>query len=705
MKNNAMRLFVRLCCAACLVTLVTAATHAQWVKTNGPFGANVWCFAKSGANLFAGTYGAGAFLTTNEGVSWEPVGDGLPGNTINTLTINGSTLYAATSGGLGISTDNGASWKITLRPRNVQTFLIDGNNMFAGTSSGLFVSTDAVNWENIGTDNGLFDTNCVALAVIGTTLFAGAKDDIYRSDDSGTHWQTTGSPYANKLIASGTTLYAATGGGVYISNDNAATWTSINSGAMNNATVWDIAISGKNLFAATDANGVQMSSDNGKSWVSVNDGLPTLAISAVNVDGTTLIAGTIRGVSISKNSGSLWADFNTGLTGIPGHAFAVKGSNLYAASIDKLYKSSDNGRNWISLTDDGGLNSFNNALLVHNSDLFLADAGNGIYRSSDDGMNWESVNQGEPSPNVWGLGELGNVLFVGTWTHYWQNEQRCVYRSLDNGETWQPASSGIEGNGVSYFAKIGGILFSQTERGGSAGDGGVFISADTGTTWMRANFGSFEVHDVISIVTIGTKLYAAATAIPLVDRIIPGGVFVSSDSGATWSEADNGLPGHKGVNLLLSFGNNLLARGDGGFFFSKDGGANWIDANQGLPSTNYTTWGIAQSGSEIILGNDYGIWRRPIAEFGQLSVNAAPRSISDQISISPNPTEGIIMLKGAPENASNVSIMNVLGETMIELHNIKGPEFTIDLSGYTPGIYYVRIVSDHSVMTKKIVKQ
>jgi len=51
--------------------------HAQWVQTNGPYGGMINSFAVTGANLFAGTYGGGVFLSTNNGTSWTEVNTGL----------------------------------------------------------------------------------------------------------------------------------------------------------------------------------------------------------------------------------------------------------------------------------------------------------------------------------------------------------------------------------------------------------------------------------------------------------------------------------------------------------------------------------------------------------------------------------------------------------------------------------------------------
>jgi len=39
---------------------------------------SVACIAVNGGNLFAGTYWGGAFLSTNNGTSWDPINEGLP---------------------------------------------------------------------------------------------------------------------------------------------------------------------------------------------------------------------------------------------------------------------------------------------------------------------------------------------------------------------------------------------------------------------------------------------------------------------------------------------------------------------------------------------------------------------------------------------------------------------------------------------------
>ena len=74
------------------------------------------------------------------------------------------------------------------------------------------------------------------------------------------------------------------------------------------------------------------------------------------------------------------------------------------------------------------------------------------------------------------------------------------------------------------------------------------------------------------------------------------------------------------------------------------------------------------------------------------------------ITISPNPTRGIISIQGAPSNDLNISVMNLLGETIMQLKNPHSPDFTLDLSKLVAGTYYIRFSSANSVVTRVIIK-
>ncbi|MEO6191032.1 MAG: regulator, partial [Saprospiraceae bacterium] len=84
-------------------------SDAQWKQTNGPYGGNIYSLITIGTNLYAGTYG-GVFLSTDNGISWNAINNGLTDISVRTLASNGTNIFAGTTNGVFISTNFGASW-------------------------------------------------------------------------------------------------------------------------------------------------------------------------------------------------------------------------------------------------------------------------------------------------------------------------------------------------------------------------------------------------------------------------------------------------------------------------------------------------------------------------------------------------------------------------------------------------------------------
>ncbi len=269
-------------------------SFSQWihVSTN----TYVTAFAVSGTNLFAGTYGDGVFLSTNNGTSW--INDGL--TNVFAFAVIDTKLFAATGGGgVFLSTNNGTSWNAVNNgiPNGygVQSFAVSGSNFFAA-GSGVFLSTNnGTSWTKVGTIN----ATVYALAVSGTNLFAGTNN-----------------------------------GGVFLSTNNGTSWTAVNTG-LNNLTVRVLANSSTYIFAGTDG-GVYRSSNNGTSWTAVNNGfrLELLPVTAFAVSGTNLFAGTCGGdaVFLSTNNGTSWNWESQGLTYNGVMSLVVSGTNLFAGT-------------------------------------------------------------------------------------------------------------------------------------------------------------------------------------------------------------------------------------------------------------------------------------------------------------------------------------------------------------------------------------
>ncbi len=88
-------------------------------------------------------------------------------------------------------------------------------------------------------------------------------------------------------------------------------------------------------------------------------------------------------------------------------------------------------------------------------------------------------------------------------------------------------------------------------------------------------------------------------------------------------------------------------------------------------------------------------------------VSVSELTLSQRISIYPNPSSGLINIDIALENATEVTIrvMNVLGEEVkkLELGSVEAQSLRIDLSGQSNGVYFVETSAGDKKASEKVV--
>ena len=94
---------------------------ADWYSAND--GLSLWdvenyiSLASSGSNLLAGTWEGHVYFSKSSSITWQCIGDFGSARSINALTINGDTIFAAVgqgngSGGVWRTTDYGVTWTV-----------------------------------------------------------------------------------------------------------------------------------------------------------------------------------------------------------------------------------------------------------------------------------------------------------------------------------------------------------------------------------------------------------------------------------------------------------------------------------------------------------------------------------------------------------------------------------------------------------------
>jgi hypothetical protein len=139
---------------------------------------------------------------------------------------------------------------------------------------------------------------------------------------------------------------------------------------------------------------------------------------------------------------------------------------------------------------------------------------------------------------------------------------------------------------VDDFAAIDTTFFAATS-------GGVLLSVDKGANWTQVNNGLTDT-SVTCLAVMGTNLFSGNGS----------GVFLSTDKGSNWTAANIGLT--TSILTLAVSGTNLFAGTAAGAYLSTDMGASWTTINNGLPNTKATSFEFL--GTNVFIGTWEGVF-------------------------------------------------------------------------------------------------
>jgi photosystem II stability/assembly factor-like uncharacterized protein len=456
------------------------------------------------------------------------------------------------------------------------------------------------------------------------------------------------------------TLYAATGNGVFKSTDGAANWRYASAGLPNRVII-TLILDPNNpatLYAALDGEGIFKTTDGGVTWNGARAGIPILygptgygdvvSIAIDRDDSMTLYAGTERGVYKSIDGGANWTESNSGLPVSPSgcyprcdlfYATAVaidpqNSNHVFSAGVvtpagrpsySAGFHSDDGGATWFGAGSGLPVSWPFLSILLKDRDSETLYTGNylGVFKSADRGVTWSLV---ENSPgNASRLMALtidpGNpgtlyAMFSGPRS----GGAGKLVKSTDSGATWIEVGSGLES--ANFLNMSDTCSCADTNAGmaidprnpdtiylGSMGDG-VFKSTDGGATWRAANNG-LSARPILSAVILpgNATLYATDGA----------RIYKSQDSGASWTAGAWAAPDHWISTLVMDpqapdriyVGTwQVEDSPPGKVYRTEDGGATWSDTND---DRNWSTiWSMAIDPSNpttVYAGTETGVFK------------------------------------------------------------------------------------------------
>jgi hypothetical protein len=308
-------------------------------------------------NIYAGTVGAGIYRSTDNGESWQQTG--VTSAQVKALKVspaNGS-LFASVVG-MSRSTDSGVTWEPINNGISTRDVVSSEIKNIAIKSDGTIFIGYATNWPTTfiyrSTNNGdswtLAQSGIQGSEILGLTVddsdYVYASSDwqgVYKSTDNGDSWFSIGNPSQGGKLALnsiGDLFLASWGAGLWKLPASDTTWVNLTSNigaswiwtmligsndyiyvgnkrSTDNGTAWEEILqpgpypcyaenSVGHIFMGTRSygTGIWRSTDFGESWESINTNLPTLEIWSLAIDSDDYLYAGTDGYSMLKTTTS-----------------------------------------------------------------------------------------------------------------------------------------------------------------------------------------------------------------------------------------------------------------------------------------------------------------------------------------------------------------------------------------------------------------
>ncbi len=566
-------------------------------------------------------------------VSWFPFGpDGGSARAFAADPADHAHLYlGAANGWVYESADGGRSWKRLARMGNrddlvIKKILVDAADpkhlltaayaLGDHPDGGLFISSDGgATWASQPEMRG---QSIRALAVAPSdakVLVAGTLEGVFRSMDSGAHWQRI-SPEDSKEIheieslavdpTDPDTIYAGTWHLAWKTTDGGANWTSIKQGIIEDSDVFSILVDPTQPLVVylSACSGIYKSVDGGEKFVKA-PGIPSnarrtrvLMQDPNHLD--TVFAGTTEGLYRTDDAGKLWTQ-----TTSPD----VIVNDVYVDPADPRRVLLATDRQGVLASNDGG-DSFlpsNKGFSARQVTAYVADAqhaatlyvgvvndkeSGGVFVSHSGGLSWSQVSGGLDGHDVFSLGQAPDGAILAGTEHgiyllkdaVWQRvgddtkiaaavktapaagktaaagKRPVAKGQAVKGETAARVAVAAAGKrfdaSVYGFAVSGETLFAATSQG-------LLRSATSGVTWVQ----------VASVANDEWRFVAAAKAVVAVASL--NTLEMSADGGKTWHMATVPSRARQLSALAVDGEGELWVADRDGVYYSANRGASW----------------------------------------------------------------------------------------------------------------------------------
>jgi photosystem II stability/assembly factor-like uncharacterized protein len=447
-----------------LIIISTNFISAQWIHNYGPRGGDILTIKCLGNNIFTDESSEGPYISTNNGVNWNKITNGLTSG-VYSFARNQNYLFAGGTGGIYRSSDEGTTWKCIDSLVDKVNSLVVKDSLILGAAyySGICRSTDngltwSISLNGIGPQD---------IKIINNYCIASSNNGIFTSDDYGLNWHiNNGIPYyyiysldifSNKIYV-GALIEGIPY--IYTSTDFGSSWQIISDSAVKNLYYFAMTdYNGMGYIAERNGPNIFKSTDNGVSWLKLPVKLPKITSITSNSNG--IYIGTYNeGIFLSTDSGVTWENVNNNMPFQQIGHFTVQGANVFAGYTNGVVISNDLGTNW---SWSGLFNSYGDGIFYGDGilsisafeDTLFVCSITGLFRSKDKGLNWTKVSSFQAN----------TIIYDGS-KYYYLGTDQGVYCSTNNGDDWN--SIGLPGTGIlmtkgdTVFAGVSNSIYVYT---------------------------------------------------------------------------------------------------------------------------------------------------------------------------------------------------------------------------------------------------
>ncbi len=689
----------------------------------------------------------------NTDIIW--VGTGEPNAGGGSLVYDGDGIYT--------SEDAGASWqskglpnigsvgKVLIDPNNDATILVaamgplfrnDDNRGVYRTQDGgdtweqvLFVSdvTGAIDMA-IHPTNGdiIYAAMWERMRRPEATVFGGATSGLYRTTNGGDTWteMTNGLPsvasekgrisidisQSNPNVLY--TRYANAAGsiqGVYRSQDGGDSWQEQNATQLTNVGFhwWFRGIfvdpADENTIYNVDFE-VQKSTDGGANWAT--------AFPNVHVDQHAMaFNASASGEVLLGNDGGLYYSNDDGASSTKDITLPI--TQLYRLYVDpqdenKVYAGAQD--NSTMRTTTGGLSNWN---IINGGDGFqpLVDATNTnvIYALSQRGNFVKSTNNAASfSVATSGIAGADRKNWDTPVTFDPNNSQTLyyganrLYKTTNAAENWTAISPDLtngSGGGNNVYGTITTIDVSPLDSDVmyvGTDDGNVWVTQNGGIDWTNISVGipNRWITKVLADRDNVNRVYVTLSGYRYGED--DGNIYGSNNQGQSWGAIGESLPDIPVNDIVKDANGKFYVATDIGVFGAGTGDYNWEIIAGNLPSVIITDLHIHEP-SGVLYAATYGrsIYKLDLAT---VILGTVEISESNKIVVAPNPAT----------NFTTVTLAEIAGNTSITLYDALGRitgqfnfknerKLQIPISNLESGTYFLKIKTENSTQTKKLI--